>query len=171
MRPSRHSMPASSRCGGSSPPSVPTGPARGAGGGPLWSQVRSVARRPAPRRVLDVVEASPHTSSLGAIGFDWYDPVPSHALARPGRRNAWGAVDWSAGRHLWDVRPHADGLRSWCRAQAALNPALPLWVVENGMATRVVDGYPVPRGDGWDRPRYLREHFAALVPRWKRRRR
>ena len=118
---------------------------------------------PRPGGYSTVVEASPQTSSLGAIGFDWYDPVASHALGRPGRRNAWGALDWSPGRHLWDVPPHADGLRSWCRTEAALHPELPLWVVENGMATRKVDGYPVPRRDGWDRPRYLREHFAALV--------
>jgi beta-glucosidase len=141
----------------------PYGTNRGAGGGPVWSQFRAAARRPAPRRVLAVVEASPQRSSLSAIGFDWYDPVASHALGRPGRRNAWGALDWSTGRHLWDVPPHADGLRSWCRTEAALHPELPLWVVENGMATRKVDGYPVPRRDGWDRPRYLREHFAALV--------
>jgi beta-glucosidase len=36
-------------------------------------------------------------------------------------------------------------------------------VVENGLATRVLDGRPVPRPDGWDRPRYLWEHFGALV--------
>jgi beta-glucosidase/6-phospho-beta-glucosidase/beta-galactosidase len=58
---------------------------------------------------------------------------------------------------------HADGLRAWCRTESALHPALPLWVVENGMATRVVGGRPVARSDGWDRPRFLREHFAALV--------
>jgi beta-glucosidase len=136
---------------------------RGAGGGPLWSRLRSAVRRPAPRRVLDVAVASPRTRSLGAIGFDWYDPVASHAFGRPGRRNAWGAHEWSPGRPLWDVLPDADGLRAWCRTEAALHPALPLWVVENGMATRMVDGYPVPRRDGWDRPRFLREHFAALV--------
>ncbi len=141
----------------------PYGTNRGAGGGPLWSRLRSAVRRPAPRRVLDVAVASPRTRSLGAIGFDWYDPVASHAFGRPGRRNAWGAHEWSPGRPLWDVLPDADGLRAWCRTEAALHPALPLWVVENGMATRMVDGYPVPRRDGWDRPRFLREHFAALV--------
>ncbi len=40
----------------------PYGTNRGAGGGPLWSRLRAAARRPAPRRVLDVVEASPHTA-------------------------------------------------------------------------------------------------------------
>jgi beta-glucosidase len=63
------------------------------------------------------------------------------------------------GRALWDVPPHAEGLRSWCRAESALHGGLPLWVVENGMATR--DG--APRADGWNRPRYIREHLGAVV--------
>jgi beta-glucosidase/6-phospho-beta-glucosidase/beta-galactosidase len=61
------------------------------------------------------------------------------------------------------VPAHPEGLRDWSRTEAALHAGLPLWVVENGMATRVVDGRPVARQDGWDRPRYLREHFGALV--------
>jgi beta-glucosidase len=36
-------------------------------------------------------------------------------------------------------------------------------VLENGMATRVEGDLAVPRQDGWDRPRYIREHFAALA--------
>ena len=141
----------------------PYGTSRGAGGGPVWSRFRSAARRPAPRRVLDAVYASPHACTLGAIGLDWYDPIASHALQVPGRRRQMGGRDWSAGRPLWDMPVHADGLRAWCRTEAALHPALPLWVVENGMATRVVGGRAVARADGWDRPRFLREHFAALV--------
>jgi beta-glucosidase len=31
------------------------------------------------------------------------------------------------------------------------------------MATRVEGDRAVPRQDGWDRPRYIREHFAALA--------
>jgi beta-glucosidase len=38
-----------------------------------------------------------------------------------------------------------------------------LWVVENGMCNRVRDGRSLPRLDGWDRPRYLREHLAAVM--------
>jgi beta-glucosidase len=142
----------------------PYGTNRGAGGGPVWSRLRSTARRPAPRRVLDAVYASPQTRSLGAVGFDWYDPIASHALRRPGRRmDEGGGRDWSVGRAIWDVPPHAEGLHAWCRTEAALHPGLPLWVVENGMATRVVDGRPVARADGWDRPRYIQAHLAALV--------
>ena len=141
----------------------PYGTRRGAAGGPVWSRLRSAARRPAPRRVLQAVYASPHPSSLGAIGFDWYDPVASHALQLPGRRDPLGRRDWSAGRPLWDVPVHPEGLRAWCRTESALHPAMPLWVMENGMATRSAGGHPVARADGWDRPRFLREHLGALV--------
>jgi beta-glucosidase/6-phospho-beta-glucosidase/beta-galactosidase len=62
------------------------------------------------------------------------------------------------------VPVHADGLRAWCRTESALHPDMPLWVVENGMASRVTGGgRPVPRIDGWDRPSFLRQHFSALV--------
>jgi beta-glucosidase len=141
----------------------PYGTNRGAGGANLWARLRAAGRRPAPRRVLDVMEASPQTCSLGAVGFDWYDPVASHALRLPGRRAPDGVRDWSAVRPLWDGKADADGMSAWCRTESALHPALPLWVVENGMATRKVKSSPVPRADGLDRPRYLRDHFSALV--------
>jgi beta-glucosidase/6-phospho-beta-glucosidase/beta-galactosidase len=54
-------------------------------------------------------------------------------------------------------------MAAWCRAESAFHAGLPLWVVENGMATQVVDGQSVPRQDGWDRPRYLREHLGAVA--------
>jgi beta-glucosidase/6-phospho-beta-glucosidase/beta-galactosidase len=149
----------------------PYGTTPGPGGGSQWSRLRSAARRPAPRRVLSAAYASPHASCLGAVGLDWYDPVASHALQLPGRRRPTGGRDWSPGRPLWDMPVHPDGLRAWCRTEAALHPDLPLWVVENGMATRVAggraggraDGRAGARADGWDRPRFLKEHFAALV--------
>jgi beta-glucosidase/6-phospho-beta-glucosidase/beta-galactosidase len=141
----------------------PYGTNRGAGGHAAWAQMRSVARRPAPRRVIAAVEASPHERSMGAIGFDWYDPVASHALRLPGRRGSQGDREWSAGRAIWDVPPHPAGLRAWCRTESAFHAGLPLWVVENGMATRVVDHHHLPRTDGWSRPRYIREHLAAVV--------
>jgi beta-glucosidase len=141
----------------------PYGTNRGAGGGRLWSQVRSSTRRPAPRRVLAVVANSSHPSTLGAVGFDWYDPIASHAMRRPGRRDVHGRRDLSVGRALWDVPSQPDGLRAWCRTEAAFHAGLPLWVVENGMATRMGDGGPVPRQDGSDRPRYIREHLGAVV--------
>jgi beta-glucosidase/6-phospho-beta-glucosidase/beta-galactosidase len=36
-------------------------------------------------------------------------------------------------------------------------------VVENGLCNRVRNGRSYQRSDGWDRPRYLREHLGAVV--------
>ncbi len=81
----------------------------------------------------------------------------------PGRRLPSGGRDWSFGRAIWDVEAHPAGLRSWCATEAALRPGIPLWVVENGMATRVRDGRAEAREDGLDRPRYVREHLGAVA--------
>jgi beta-glucosidase len=143
---------------------TPYGTDKGAGGGPLWARLRGVTRRPAPRRVVDAVYASPEIRTLGAVGFDWYDPVASHATRLPGRRRVDGSRDWSTGTAIWDVPASPAGLRAWCRTEAALHGGLPLWVVENGMATRVTtDGRSVPRADGLRRARYVREHLGAVV--------
>ena len=135
----------------------------GPGGGPLWTRVRRLSRRSAPRRVVGVVAASPRGRTLDAVSFDWYDPVASHAVRVPGRRTASGGRDWSFGRALWDTEAHPSALRSWCATESALHPGLSLWVVENGMATRVRNGQPEPREDGMDRPRYVREHLGAVA--------
>jgi beta-glucosidase/6-phospho-beta-glucosidase/beta-galactosidase len=128
-----------------------------------WARVRRVTRRDAPRRVVDAVIAPTRGRTLDAVSFDWYDPVASHAMRVPGRRTVSGARDWSFGRALWDVESHPSALRAWCATEAALHPGLPLWVVENGMATRVRNGDSEPREDRMDRPRYLREHLAAVA--------
>jgi beta-glucosidase len=141
----------------------PYGTNRSAGGGPLWGHWRGTLRRPAPRRVLDVVYASPQRSTWGALGFDWYAPIASHALRIPRRERRDGGTEWKMRRDLWDVPVNAPGLGSWCQTESALHGGLPLWVVENGMATRVRDHRSRPREDGWDRPRYLRAHFAAVA--------
>jgi beta-glucosidase len=141
----------------------PYGTDRGAGGGPLWGRLRATTRRPVPRRGLDVVDASPQTRTVGAVGFDWYDPMASHALRVPGRRQLEGGRAWRAGRALWETPSDPPALRAWCRTETAFHPGLPLWVVENGMATRVVGHRSLPRQDGEDRPRYIREHVDALA--------
>jgi beta-glucosidase len=125
--------------------------------------MRAVTRRTAPRRLVDAVHASARPRVIDAAAFDWYDPVASHAMRVPGRRLRAGGRDWSFGRALWDVVPHPSGLRSWCATEAALRPGLPLWVVENGMATRGRDGYSERREDGMDRPRYVRAHLGAVA--------
>ena len=123
------------------------------------------ARRAATRRgrVVEAVYAATRPRGIDAVGFDWYDPVASHALRVPGRRTPRGTRDWSVGRAYWDVESHPAALRAWCVTESALRPGLPLWVVENGMATRTLDGHAVPREDGMDRPRYVREHLGAVA--------
>jgi hypothetical protein len=133
------------------------------GRGRAWSGLRRVVRRHAPRRVLDAVAGSDRTRTLGAVGFDWYDPVASHAMRVPGRRTPSGRRDWSVGRALWDVESHPAALRAWCATEAALRPGLPLWVIENGMATSVRDGRNVPRADGLRRTDYVRAHLGAVA--------
>jgi beta-glucosidase len=134
-------------------------PARGA----AWAALRGRTRRSAPRRVLDAVYASTRPRVMDAVGFDWYDPVASHAMRVPGRRTPSGARDWSFSRAYWDVESHPAALRAWCVTESALRPGLALWIVENGMATRTRDGQAVRREDGMDRPRYVREHLGAVV--------
>jgi len=141
----------------------PYGTDRGAGGGPLWARLRAATRRPVPRRILDLVDRSPHMRTLSAVGFDWYDPIASHALGWPGRRRAEGGRTWRAGRTMWETPADAAGLRAWCRTETALHPELPIWVVENGLATRMVDHRSHPRLDGWNRPRYITEHVDAVA--------
>jgi beta-glucosidase/6-phospho-beta-glucosidase/beta-galactosidase len=141
----------------------PYGTISGATGGRWWPVLRARTRRRVPRRVLDAIAGSAQRSTLGAIGFDWYDPVASHAIRPPGRIRSDGRRERSTGRAIWDVPVDAPGLREWCRDESALHGGLPLWVVENGMATRMVENQAEPREDGWTRPRYVREHLRAVV--------
>jgi hypothetical protein len=113
--------------------------------------------------VVDAVYASTQARPLTAVGFDWYDPIASHAIEVPGRRGPGGRRSWSTGRAIWDVPADAHALGAWCRAESGFHRDLPLWVVENGMATRVVDGVSEPRRDGARRPEYLRQHLGAVA--------
>jgi len=119
-------------------------------------------RRPVPRRAVDAVYDSPHELTLDALGLDWYDPTVSRHFRIPGHRTA-GGRNASPTRELWDDVPDPSALARWLRDQGDLAPGLPLWVVENGLCNRVRNGRSIPRLDGWDRPRYLREHLAAVM--------
>ena len=90
------------------------------------------------------------------------DREPRHASTGASCRGR-GGRDWSFGRALWDTVSDPAALASWCATEAALRPGLPLWVVENGMATRAREGRTEPREDGMDRPRYVREHLGAIA--------
>ncbi len=139
-------------------------PYGGPGGGRfgVGAAARARLRRPSVRRAVGAVYRGPHERPLDSVGFDWYDPVASHAVRLPGHRTS-GGRNWEPSRAMWDVPPNADGLEAWCRDQAALTPGLPLWVVENGIVSLVRNGRSYPRLDGWDRPRYLRAHLGAVV--------
>jgi beta-glucosidase len=133
------------------------------GGGRLFPLVRSRARRPATRRVVEAVQAAKTARPIGPIGFDFYDPVASRATRWPGYRDGQQQRVWSPGREIWDVPADPPGLLRWCRDTAAFYPEHPLWVVENGMATRVrEDGRSEARADGWQRPRFIREYLDAV---------
>ncbi len=117
---------------------------------------------PVPRRAVDAVYDSPHERTLDVLGLDWYDAAVSRHFRMPGHRTS-GGRNSSPTRELWDDVPDPSALTRWLRAQRDLAPGLPLWVVENGLCNRVRGGRSLPRLDGWDRPRYLREHLAAVM--------
>jgi beta-glucosidase/6-phospho-beta-glucosidase/beta-galactosidase len=137
-------------------------PYGGSANGRAGKLVRSRLRRPSPRRVVDAVYNSQHPRPLDSVGFDWYDPVASRATRWPGHKTS-GGRSWEPSRAIWDVPANPAGLEAWCSDQGALTPGVPLWVVENGMATLVRNGRAYPRLDGLDRPRYLRTHLGALL--------
>jgi 6-phospho-beta-galactosidase len=113
-------------------------------------------------RALDAIYESPHERTLDVLAVDYYDPLAARHFRAPGHRTA-GGRSWLPARELWDDVPDPPGLTRWLRAQHALAPGIPLWVVENGLCNRVRHGRSYPRLDGWDRPRYLRENIAAVV--------
>ncbi|HXW39499.1 MAG TPA: family 1 glycosylhydrolase [Acidimicrobiales bacterium] len=115
-----------------------------------------------PRRAVDAVYESPFERTLDVLGLDFYQPVVGEHFRLPGHRTA-GGRNARPSRELWDDPPDPDGLRRWLGVQHALTPDLPLWIVENGLCNRVVNGRSYPRLDGWDRPRYLRAHLGAVV--------
>ena len=125
-------------------------------------RLRSRLANPAARRVLDVLFDDDATRPLDATGFDWYDPIAAHSLRLPGHQTA-GGRQWGPSRAIWDVVADPAAMARWCGDQHELLPDLPLWVVENGLCTRVRNGRNYARGDGWDRPRYLTEHIGAVI--------
>ncbi len=113
-------------------------------------------------RALEAVYESPWDRSLDVIGLDYYDPVVTRRLSVPGRRTA-GGRNRRPTRELWDDVPGPDGLTQRLLAESSLAPGVPIWVLENGLCNRVRNGNSYARLDGWDRPRYLREHIAAVA--------
>jgi beta-glucosidase len=110
-------------------------------------------------RAVGAVYASAHERCLGTVQIDWYDPVVSNHIRLPGHRTAGGRT-WQPARPLWDDPPDPPALARYARANT--EPGLDVWVVENGLCNRVVGATSHPRRDGWDRPRYLRQHLAVV---------
>lgn len=86
---------------------------------------------------------------LDFVGVDYYYGVAPDNLT---------AVNGATGRP-YAVTPHPPGLYDALMDYARRFPGMPLYVVENGMAT--ADG--APRADGWTRSRHLQEHVAQMV--------
>jgi len=111
-----------------------------------------------PRAVAAVYD-SPHESTLDVTQLNSHAPsanlpVSSHRYISGGRSRA-------SRTHVWEDRPHADGLRAMVAPNVA--PQRDLWIVGNGIGTVVHNGRAHVRSDGWTRPRYLREHLRSMV--------
>ncbi len=132
------------------------------GGGAARRRERRGEESRRTRRAVDAVYESGAVRTLDVLGVDFYAPgVAAHVLA-PGHRTAGGRTSRPT-RPLWDDPPDPPGLARWLSVSHALAPDLPVWVVENGLCNRVRDGRSLSRVDGWNRPRYLREHLAAVA--------
>jgi beta-glucosidase/6-phospho-beta-glucosidase/beta-galactosidase len=114
------------------------------------------------RRAIDAVYDSPYERTLDVIGLDYYNPGAADHFRVPGHRTAGGRNRFPT-RELWDDVPDPAGLTRWLQVQATLTPGIPIWVVENGLCNRVHHGRSHPRGDGWDRIRYLRQNIGAVM--------
>ncbi len=64
-------------------------------------------------------------------------------------------------RELWETNIRPEGLRMFVMANS--HPAMPVMVVENGMATWARGSARRDRPDGWTRPAYIRAHVAELL--------
>ncbi|MEI6701521.1 MAG: family 1 glycosylhydrolase, partial [Actinomycetota bacterium] len=111
-------------------------------------------------RARAAIYASEYDCTLDVAQLDYYAPVAAEHLVLPGTPTTGGRNTLPA-RSLWDDRPDPAMFTTYCIEARDLG--MPVWVVENGMCNRVVNGRSFARADGWDRPRYLRENFGALI--------
>lgn len=87
-------------------------------------------------------------TGLDYVGVDYYYGV---TLQNP------TAIHATVGDYA-SIVPHPRGMYDALMDYADRYPGVPLYVVENGMAT----ADEAPRADGWTRSRHLREHVDAL---------
>ena len=142
----------------------PYGAVRELGRGAAWSRLRGVTRRPAPRRViaggLRVVAAARAWTRSASTGTTRWPAMP--CASPDGARPTAGGTGRSAGpTGTWSrTRPP-------CAPGASRSPRCApgsrcgSW--RTAWRRGRVDGRAVPREDGMDRPRYVREHLGAMV--------
>jgi beta-glucosidase/6-phospho-beta-glucosidase/beta-galactosidase len=112
-----------------------------------------------PRTVAAVYDGR-YDRPLDVVSVNYYDPVAADHLRPPGHRSAGGRT-WAPVGRQWDMAVHPEGLVDYLRLN--VHPGLDIEVSENGLCNRVRRGRSWPRTDGWDRPRALRAHLAAVV--------
>jgi beta-glucosidase/6-phospho-beta-glucosidase/beta-galactosidase len=127
--------------------------------------LRTVAHRAFPLQAAfpvttDLLYATARSCLVDVAQLDYYVSATAEHFTRPGRKTA-GGRNWLPARPLWEDRPHPAGLTAAC--EGATDLGRDVWVVENGLCNRVVDGRAFPRHDGWTRDRYLRENLAAVL--------
>jgi beta-glucosidase/6-phospho-beta-glucosidase/beta-galactosidase len=106
-------------------------------------------------RLIDAVYAL-EGPAVDYLAFDYYDPFPWNLLGRstPGNDRGPGPVV-----DEWDWKPHPKGLSVALELYAQAAPGLPIWVAENGMATRGVGPRAYPRRDGTRRDLFIKAHL------------
>lgn len=112
-----------------------------------------------PRAVAAVYDG-PHERPLDLVSVNYYDPVAADHLRPPGHRTAGGRT-WAPVGKQWDMAVHPEGMLAYLRLNAV--DGLDVEISENGLCNRVRRGRSWPRGDGWDRVRWLRAHLKVMV--------
>ncbi|MEO6470551.1 MAG: family 1 glycosylhydrolase [Aeromicrobium sp.] len=103
----------------------------------------NVAYIPGAEPALDLLFLN--KMKLDFIGIDYYYGA---ALDNPTAYNAFTGK-------FWEVKPAPEGLYYALKAYHRKFPKLPIWIVENGMAT----DNGKPRADGLTRSQHLRDHL------------
>ncbi|MBS2027916.1 MAG: glycoside hydrolase family 1 protein [Deltaproteobacteria bacterium] len=94
------------------------------------------------------------------LAFDYYDPFPWNVVGRstPGNDRGFGPVV-----DEWEWKPHARGLSVALELYSESAPGLPVWIAENGLATRAVGKHAFPRNDGARRDLFIKAHLYELL--------
>lgn len=111
---------------------------------------------------IGALYGSRRVDKLDAISFDFYDPWIAGRLRAPWRRTDGWHVRIPA-RPQWEDPSLPDTLGRFCRLLSEGAEGLPLWLLENGMCSRVYKGVWHKRRDHLTRPRYLLDHIEAIA--------